>query len=111
MSDPLLVTDKDCEEYLTVRGKGWVDETDNQIVGFAIGDLKDHNIWALFIRPEFESRGIGRQLHEIMLDWYFSITQENVWLGTAPNSIAENFITKPVGKKLENMERSKSNLK
>ncbi len=45
LSDPALVTDKDCEEYLTARGKGWVCETNNQIVGFAIADLKDYNIW------------------------------------------------------------------
>lgn len=94
LSDPSLVTDKDCEEYLTVRGKGWVCETHNQIVGFAIADLKENNIWALFIRPEYEGLGIGRRLHEMMLDWYFSQTQEKVWLGTAPNSRAEIFYKK-----------------
>ena len=58
LSNPALVTDKDCEEYLNVRGKGWVCETDNQIIGFAIADLKENNIWALFIRPEYEGLGI-----------------------------------------------------
>jgi GNAT superfamily N-acetyltransferase len=94
LSNPTLVTDKDCEEYLTLRGKGWVCETDEQIVGFAIADLKDHNIWALFIRPEYEGVGIGKKLHEMMLDWYFSKTQENVWLGTAPKTRAEKFYSK-----------------
>ncbi len=91
LSNPDLVTDEDCEEFLTERGKGWVCEIDNQIVGFAIADLKDNNIWALFLRPEFEKQGIGRQLHDIMLDWYFTETQDKVWLGTAPNTRAENF--------------------
>ena len=59
LSSPNLVTDKDCEEFITVRGKGWVCEIDNQIVGFAIADLKDNNIWALFLQPEFENLGIG----------------------------------------------------
>ena len=94
LSNPDLVTDGDCKEFLTVRGKGWVCEIDNQIVGFAIADLKEKNIWALFIRPEFEKRGIGKQLHNIMLNWYFSQTTENVWLGTAPNTRAENFYRK-----------------
>ncbi len=58
LSDPSLVTDKDCEEYLTVRGKGWICETDDQIVGFAIADLKENNIWALFIKSEYERLGI-----------------------------------------------------
>ncbi len=26
LSNPALVTDKDCEEFITVRGKGWVCE-------------------------------------------------------------------------------------
>jgi GNAT superfamily N-acetyltransferase len=91
LSDPALVTDADCAEYITVRGKGWVCETDHTIVGFAIADLRDHNIWALFIKPEYERKGIGKKLHELMLDWYFTNTHETVWLGTAPNSRAELF--------------------
>jgi GNAT superfamily N-acetyltransferase len=91
LSNPALVTDKDCEDYMTARGKGWVCEIDNLIAGFAIADLKDHNIWALFIRPEYERKGIGKKLHELMLDWYFDQTEETVWLGTAPDSRAEHF--------------------
>jgi hypothetical protein len=44
LPDSNLVTDEDCEEFITVRGKGWVCEMDNQIVGFAIADLKGNNI-------------------------------------------------------------------
>ncbi len=44
LSNPDLVTDKDCEEYMFVRGKGWVCEMENKIVGFAIVDFKDNNI-------------------------------------------------------------------
>jgi hypothetical protein len=56
LSDPGFVTDKDCEEFLTSRGKGWVCEIDSKIVGFSIADLKENNIWALFLQPEFETR-------------------------------------------------------
>lgn len=91
LSNPNLVTDKDCEIFLTVRGKGWVCEIENRIVGFAIADLQDNNIWALFLHPEFEKKGIGRQLHKIMLDWYFMQTKTTVWLGTAFNTRAEQF--------------------
>ncbi len=94
LSDPGLVTDQDCEEFLTRRGKGWVCEIDHRIVGFAIADLKENNIWALFLLPEFEGRGIGRQLHDVMLDWYFSQTKDPVWLGTAPNTRAAGFYRK-----------------
>ena len=94
LSNPDLVTDDDCVEFLTVRGKGWVCEINNQIVGFAIADLKDNNIWALFLHPAFEKKGIGRQLHKIMLDWYFTQTKNKVWLGTAFNTRAEQFYRK-----------------
>lgn len=94
LSNPDIVTDADCEEFLFHRGKGWVCEIDNQIVGFAIADLLDDNIWALFLHPEFEGQGIGQKLQTLMLDWYFSTGKEHVWLGTSPNTRAEQFYLK-----------------
>jgi GNAT superfamily N-acetyltransferase len=88
LSDPALVPDKDVEEYMINRGKGWVCEIEGTIVGFAIADLIENNIWALFIHPDFEAKGIGKKLHQMMMDWYFVQTREKVWLGTAPNSRA-----------------------
>jgi len=94
LSDPALVTDKDCENYLVNRGKGWVCEIENRIVGFAIVDLVDLNVWALFIQPAFEGKGIVRKLHDDMIDWYFNQTNSKIWLGTAPNTRAETFYRK-----------------
>jgi GNAT superfamily N-acetyltransferase len=91
LSDPGLVTDKDCADMINKRGKGWVCEIENKIVGFAIADLRDHNIWALFLHPEYERKGIGKLLHDTMLGWYFSQTKETVWLSTAPGTRAERF--------------------
>ena len=67
---------------------------DKHIVGFAIADLKENNIWALFLDPEFEGKGIGQLLHNTMLDWYFSQTKTTVWLGTGFNTRAEKFYRK-----------------
>lgn len=94
LSDPALVTDQDCETFITIRGKGWVCESDGQIVGFAIADLQEHNIWALFVHPDMEGKGIGKRLQAMMLDWYFSQTKETVWLGTSPGTRAEQFYKK-----------------
>ena len=94
LSDPSLVPDKDVEDYITRRGKGWVCETDNRIVGFAIADMQDNNIWALFVQPEYEGKGIGKKLHDDMLDWYFDQSKESVWLGTSPGTRAEAFYRK-----------------
>jgi GNAT superfamily N-acetyltransferase len=94
LSNPALVTDADCAEYMTRRGKGWVCLNNGIVVGFAIADLQENNIWALFVDPDFAGQGIGRQLHDTMLDWYFSQTQTTVWLGTAPHTRAEKFYTR-----------------
>lgn len=94
LSDPNLVTDSDCLSFITVRGKGWVCEIENCIVGFSIVDLKENNVWALFLKPEFEKQGIGKILHDTMIDWYFTQTKETIWLGTAPNTRAEKFYKK-----------------
>ena len=94
LSDPNLVTDAECIDYITRRGKGWVCEDDKRVIGFAIADVIGNNIWALFLEPEFEGKGIGRTLHQLMMDWYFSQTDKTVWLSTAPTSRAERFYRK-----------------
>jgi len=94
LSDPALVPDSDVEDYINRRGKGWVCEINGGVVGFAIADLVDNNIWALFIHPDFERIGIGKNLHDEMLNWYFSQTDKTVWLGTAPKTRAEMFYRK-----------------
>jgi GNAT superfamily N-acetyltransferase len=91
LSDPSVVSNKDCEEFLTIRGKGWVCEVDNTIVGFSIIDLKEKNIWALFVHPEYEGKGVGKKLQDIMLNWYFNQHDSKLWLGTAPGTRAESF--------------------
>jgi GNAT superfamily N-acetyltransferase len=94
LSNPDLVTIADCEDFIFRRGKGWVCVIDGKVVGFSIVDLVENNIWALFVQPEFAQQGIGKQLHNMMLDWYFTQTQKTVWLGTEPGTRAETFYRK-----------------
>ncbi|MGE8431498.1 GNAT family N-acetyltransferase [Chryseobacterium joostei] len=94
LSDPNLVTDQDCDDFMTKRGKGWVYEINGNIVGFSIVDLVDNNIWALFVHPDHDKKGIGKQLHDIMINWYFTQKEDTVWLGTAPGTRAESFYRK-----------------
>src|ERR1700741_3321740 len=85
LSDPALVTDRDCIRYLTHRGKGWVSEVNMRVIGFGIVDLIGREIWALFVRPEYENMGFGKQLHDAMLDWYFQRTHRTICLKTDPD--------------------------
>lgn len=94
LSNPDLIKDKDYEVFLTKKGKGWVCLLENRIVGFAIVDVRTNNIWALFILPSSEGKGIGRKLQDIMLDWYFTQTQTTAWLETGSGTRAEKFYKK-----------------
>jgi GNAT superfamily N-acetyltransferase len=89
-----LISPADYEDYLVRRGKGWVAEENEKIVGLAIVDLIDHNVWALFVMPGYEKMGIGFTLHRMMMDWYFVQTDATIWLGTSPRTRAENFYRK-----------------
>lgn len=94
LNNPKLVTREDNIDYLTKYGKGWVCENDNRIVGFSIVGLTQRNVWALFVLPEFEGKGIGKKLHDTMINWYFNQTDEKIWLGTEQGTKAEMFYKK-----------------
>lgn len=91
LSDPSLVPDRDIEDYILNRGKGWVCEKENAIFGFAIVSVMDNNVWALFILPGYEGQGLGKKLHDDMMDWYFKKTDKKIWLSTSPATRAEKF--------------------
>ena len=94
LSNPALVPDGDVEDYMFNRGKGWVCEIDKTIVGFSIVSVTDKNVWALFVQPGYDKMGIGKKLHDLMIDWYFEQTTETIWLGTSPGTRAEQFYRK-----------------
>lgn len=94
LSNPALVTDKEVEDYILNRGKGWVSVEGFLITGFAIVSVADNNVWALFVDPDFEAKGNGRKLHDMMMHWYFNQTDKTIWLSTSPGTRAEAFYRK-----------------
>jgi len=78
-------------EHIERKGRGWVAEEAGRIVGFAIGDRDEADIWALFVDPPFEGRGHGRRLHDTMVDWMFAQGLPRITLGTDPHTRAERF--------------------
>ncbi len=94
LSDPALVPDADVQDYITRRGRGWVCEINNRIVGFSIVSIIDNNVWALFIQPGYDKQGIGKRLHDVMMNWYFNQTNNIIWLSTSPGTRAEQFYRK-----------------
>jgi GNAT superfamily N-acetyltransferase len=71
--------------------KGWVAEQSDQILGFSIADRASKSIFALFVLPAFECRGIGSRLHDLALAWLWDNGVERIWLTTDPQSKAARF--------------------
>ena len=95
LSDPAKVTFNDYAQMLEHNGAGWLCEAAGEVVGFAIADIKHSSIWALFVLPEWEGRGIGKKLHDMMVSWCFASTPlEYLWLTTDPGTRAEAFYQK-----------------
>lgn len=85
------ITEDDYYPAIERTGRGWVAVHDAQVVGFAVGNRETGNIWALFVDPDHEGRGLGRLLHDAMVAWLFSEGLSILWLSTDPNSRARRF--------------------
>jgi GNAT superfamily N-acetyltransferase len=91
LSNPHAVQEADYIPYLSETGAAWVCENSDQILGFAILDIEAGEVWALFVDPDFEGKGIGSGLHDTMLSAYFQQGYAELILGTEPGTRAEAF--------------------
>lgn len=91
LSDPRKVTREMCVDYLGESGKGWLCEIEGEVVGFCIASMKDASIWALFVKPSHEGRGIGKRLLRLATDWLFEMNVESIVLSTDAHTRADRF--------------------
>ena len=77
-----LISESDFREHLEKLGRGWVVEIEGKIIGFAIANATNGNVWALFVHPDHERRGYGRQLHDVMVSWLWEQGVPKLWLTT-----------------------------
>lgn len=89
LSDPSRVTEADYLPYLRQPCGSWIAEIDGRLVGFAIADLQARSIWALFVDPDHEGRGIGRALLERVTECLLASESGPIYLVTTPNTRAE----------------------
>lgn len=76
---------------LELCAKVWVAEQRRQIVAFSIAHQKSSSIFALFVLPEYESRGLGSRLLYAASEWLWDNGADIVWLTTQPNTRAARF--------------------
>ena len=58
-----ILTEADYVDAIESTGRGWVSVAQDTVVGFAVGNALNGNIWALFVHPDHQARGHGRRLH------------------------------------------------
>lgn len=77
-------------QRLDGTSRGWVVDGDDGLAGFAYGDRANANVWALFVDPAHERRGVGRALHDAMVAWLHEAVPV-IWLSTERGTRAEAF--------------------
>jgi GNAT superfamily N-acetyltransferase len=86
-----VIGPEEAQEAIERTGRGWVAEVDSQMAGFAIGNFDNGNIWALFMDPPFEGRGLARRLHDTMVNAMLDHGLPRLHLSTDPGTRAERF--------------------
>jgi GNAT superfamily N-acetyltransferase len=89
LSDPSRVTQADYESRLAKPGASWVAEVNGSITGFAIADFPSRSVWALFVDPGFEGRGIGRSLLQQVTQVLWAAGPGTIHLSTEGGTRAE----------------------
>ncbi|MDQ1187060.1 GNAT family N-acetyltransferase [Agrobacterium larrymoorei] len=90
LSDPSKVSDDDYAWFLVNPGI-FVWEEVGTVVGFSAADPRDGSIWALFVTPDFERKGIGSSLLAEAGACLRSSGIKRAWLTTDPKTRAERF--------------------
>lgn len=91
LSDPNRITPDLYETYLYKAGKGWLCIVDSEVVGFSVASLNDASIWALFVKPSHEGRGIGRRLLHLATGWLFEMGATSIFLSTGVGTRADGW--------------------
>jgi GNAT superfamily N-acetyltransferase len=91
LRDPTRVTMQMYEDFLEKDGRGWVAQVDGETVAFSYANRIDGSIWALFVEPGFEGRGLARHLLALATNWLFSLGFAQVSLSTGAETRAERF--------------------
>jgi GNAT superfamily N-acetyltransferase len=88
-SDPAVVTEAELARFIGA-GALWVwQEPDGMVAGFSAGDARDGSLWALFVAPGHDGKGIGRALLKAGCDTLRAAGHRTATLSTDPGTRAE----------------------
>ena len=80
-------------KWLTDGHGIWIADLDGSAAGFAIAIPAESTLWALFVDPDFEGRGVGAALLRMAEDWLFEQGCDDISLttGADPKNRAHGF--------------------
>jgi GNAT superfamily N-acetyltransferase len=90
LSDPNRIGEQSYAPYLAAES-AWVAEMNGAVLGFAILDVIECSVWALFVDPDHEGKGLGLALHARILASSRERGLERLSLATGPDTRAARF--------------------
>jgi GNAT superfamily N-acetyltransferase len=90
LSDPDKATQANYARFIR-EGEIWVWKEDGHILGFSAGDERNGSIWAVFVDPHHEGKGIGQSLLSHACASLRRAGFGQATLGTGPGTRAERF--------------------
>jgi ribosomal protein S18 acetylase RimI-like enzyme len=85
LEDEYGLTPETLAVAMSGSSQGWVCTEDERIVGLAMGDQETGEMSVVAVRPEYEGRGIGGKLLNLVQDWLFESGHDELWLVTTPD--------------------------
>lgn len=79
------ITPETVVQMLQTDYKAWVAEIEEQLIGFSMVHTPEKTIFAMFISPDFQGRGVGRLLMKKAENWLWMQGAEEIWLLTTNN--------------------------
>jgi ribosomal protein S18 acetylase RimI-like enzyme len=81
----LGINEKSVLAMLKKTHRGWLCEEDDRVVGFAMGNRQNGEMWVIALLPEYEGRGIGAELLTRVEVWLWAEGWNEIWLTTDVN--------------------------
>lgn len=76
------VTHDSVRGLLGVDARAWVASVDGRAVAFSMANRPERTVFAMFVRPGYEGRGLGRALMNRAEAWLFANGADEIWLKT-----------------------------
>ena len=80
------ITTASVANLMKTTHRGWLaEDVTGKVVGFAMGNRANGEMWVIAVLKVFEGQGIGRRLLAQVEQWLFEHDWQEIWLTTDPD--------------------------